>query len=406
MCIIFYVIARRLCDVAISLEFRKPRLFLCLVETLFVGFVETHHWRVSTRFFTNLILYIYTPVIINLIKLPMATILNKFLVNNQNQLSSAEFDLQSHTIFSDGKYSPEALINSTAGKSLKIISITDHNSLSALTKENFDLAKQNNVVLLPGVEVECGGGLDVLVYDDNKNDIDQSYRKSITELVNGLNQERSVYVVDSISKIIEFLQNSDGIEWMNWKSKTEDEKNKIIKYLTLENACRVDLKTGKQLEIRRDYVSKPHLGMLLAPFNLINLKAFAIKFNILIEQAPKYALGYIFAKVIPWPLDTLPINKEIVSKVVGLPFVKIMAHPGKTFENLYREDDITIKKFTTFLMGYLSKGLDGAEGDYRRYKNPKLDYNTLTKQILLDFQKQTDRSIYSTGGSDTHDIFE
>jgi len=336
----------------------------------------------------------------------MATILNKFLVNNQNQLSSAEFDLQSHTIFSDGKYSPEALINSTAGKSLKIISITDHNSLSALTKENFDLAKQNNVVLLPGVEVECGGGLDVLVYDDNKNDIDQSYRESITELVNGLNQERSVYVVDSISKIIEFLQNSDGIEWMNWKSKTEDEKNKIIKYLTLENACRVDLKTGKQLEIRRDYVSKPHLGMLLAPFNLINLEAFAIKFNILIEQAPKYALGYIFAKVIPWPLDTLPINKEIVSKVVGLPFVKIMAHPGKTFENLYKEDDITIKKFTTFLMGYLSKGLDGAEGDYRRYKNSKLDYNTLTKQILLDFQKQTDRSIYSTGGSDTHDIFE
>lgn len=336
----------------------------------------------------------------------MSITLNKFLVNNENQPLSAEFDLQSHTLFSDGKYPPADLINSAANKKLKTISITDHNSLSAYTTENFQLARQDNIALVPGIEVECGGGLDVLVYDDSENEISSGYKQTMTLLVNELNQTRSVYVSESINKIIEFLKNSSDLEWMNWKNKTEEEKEKIIKYLTLENACRVDLKTGKQLDIRRDYVSKPHLGMLLAPFNLINLEAIAAKFNIPIEQAPKYALGYIFDKVIPWPLDTLPVNEEIVKKIIALPFIKIMAHPGKTFENLYKDNDLNEEKFSEFLTSYLEKGLDGAEGDYRRYKNPKLDYNRLTKQILADFQEKNDRPIYLTGGSDTHDIFE
>lgn len=335
----------------------------------------------------------------------MANIFAQFQIN-QTSPPSDSYDLQSHTIFSDGKNSPADLINSAIGKNLKIISITDHNSLSAYTKKNFELAKKNNIILVPGVEVECGGGLDVLIYDDNGSNIDDKYHETMTLLVNELNRTRSSYVTDSINKIIKFLQNSNDIEWMNWKNKTDEEKIKIVKYITLENAACVDLKTGKHLEIHRDYVSKPHLGMLLAPFNLINLEIFAQKFGIPIEKAPKYALGYIFDKVIPWPLDSLPVDEKIVSKVISLPFIKIMAHPGKTFEILYKDDDVNVEKFTAFLKSYLDKGLDGAEGDYRRYKNPKLDYNRLTKQILADYQNKNNHPIYSTGGSDTHDLFE
>ncbi len=336
----------------------------------------------------------------------MTNVLNKFLINAPEEVNSSDFDLQSHTIFSDGKNTPTDLINSAVVKGLKLVSITDHNSIAAYTEENFQLAIQSGISLIPGVEIECGGGLDVLVYDNVENSISEEYREKISTLVNELNKTRSGYVSDSINKIIEFLQKSDQIEWMNWKNKTEDEKDKILKYITLENASRVDLRTGKILEIRRDYVSKPHLGMLLAPFNLINLEAFATKFSIPLEQAPKYALGYIFDKVVPWPLDTLPINEEIVKKVIELPFVKIMAHPGKTFEDRFEENQINEANFIDFLNSYLEKGLDGAEGDYRRYKKPKLEYNQLTKKVLLENQRRSSRNTYSTGGSDTHDIFE
>jgi len=336
----------------------------------------------------------------------MINVLNKFLINAPEEINSNEFDLQSHTFFSDGKNSPANLINSATNKGLKIISITDHNSIAAYTEKSFQLAKQNDILLIPGVEIECGGGLDILVYDNVENDISEEYRKKINTLVNELNKTRSAYISDSINKIIDFLKKSDQIEWMNWKNKTKEEKDKILKYITLENASRVDLTTGKILGTKRDYISKPHLGMLLAPFNLINLDTFASKFNIPPEQAPKYALGYIFSKIIPWPLDTLPVNEEIVKKVAKLPFIKIMAHPGKTFENLYKEGEITETNFRIFLNSYIEKGLDGAEGDYRRYKKPKLNYNPLTKKVLAEIQSRSTRNIYSTGGSDTHDVFE
>lgn len=336
----------------------------------------------------------------------MTNVLNKFLINAPEEVNSNDFDLQSHTIFSDGKNTPADLINSAVVKGLKLISITDHNSIASYTEENFQLAKQNGVSLIPGVEIECGGGLDVLVYDNVENSISEEYREKISALVNELNKTRSGYVSDSINKIVEFLKNSDQIVWMNWKNKTEEEKDKILKHITLENASRVDLRTGRILETKRDYVSKPHLGMLLAPFNLINLEAFAEKFGIPIEQAPKFALGYIFDKVVPWPLDSLPINEEIVKKVVELPFIKIMAHPGKTFEDKFEENQISESNFIDFLNSYLEKGLDGAEGDYRRYKKPKLEYNQLTKKVLVDSQRRSSRDLYATGGSDTHDIFE
>lgn len=336
----------------------------------------------------------------------MTNVLNKFLINAPGEVNSNDFDLQSHTIFSDGKNTPADLINSAVTKGLKLISITDHNSIAAYTEDNFQLAKQNRISLIPGVEIECGGGFDVLVYDNVENNVSEEYREKISTLVNELNKTRSGHVSDSINKIVEFLQKSDQIEWMNWKNKTEEEKDNILKYITLENASRVDLRTGKILKIKRDYVSKPHLGMLLAPFNLINLEAFANKFSIPLEQAPKYALGYIFDKAVPWPLDTLPINEEIVKKVAELPFIKIMAHPGKTFEDRFEENQINESDFIDFLNSYLEKGLDGAEGDYRRYKKPKLEYNQLTKKVLLDSQRRSNRDLYSTGGSDTHDIFE
>lgn len=325
--------------------------------------------------------------------------LDKLKLHKDFSLPSEKFDLQSHTYFSDGRKSPEDLITSASSNGLKYISITDHNGLQAYSLSIFNLAKSLNLTIIPGIEMECFGELDILVYDQIENNISKKFSEDIAEVANFINEKRNRYVLQGIENIKNFLLTSSDINWMNWKNFSDQEKNKILEFITIENASNVNLETGNLESFNRKYISKPHFGILLSRFNLINLEEFAKSHGLPIEKAAKGALKILFDKYIDWPLDHLDPDLDIIKKISTLSFVKIIAHPGKSFETLRKNHpDVD---FSEYLNDLLDMGLDGAEIDYRNYKKIDVDYNKLTLEILSNYK----RSTIGTGGSDTHSLF-
>lgn len=60
-------------------------------------------------------------------------------------------DLHLHTLFSDGTYTPEELIDIAADKGIAAISITDHDTLSGISSA-IEIGSIKDVEVLPGVE--------------------------------------------------------------------------------------------------------------------------------------------------------------------------------------------------------------------------------------------------------------
>ena len=65
-------------------------------------------------------------------------------------------DLHVHTTASDGQYSPTDIIGKAAEKNIKIIAITDHDTVSGL-EEGKIAAKNAEITLVPGIELNIQG---------------------------------------------------------------------------------------------------------------------------------------------------------------------------------------------------------------------------------------------------------
>ena len=65
-------------------------------------------------------------------------------------------DLHVHTTASDGQYSPTDIIGKAAEKNIKIIAITDHDTVSGL-EEGKIAAKKAGITLVPGIELNIQG---------------------------------------------------------------------------------------------------------------------------------------------------------------------------------------------------------------------------------------------------------
>lgn len=72
-----------------------------------------------------------------------------------------KIDLHIHSTCSDGILSPKEIIDIASEGNMETISITDHDSIEAYTKEFCNYAKEKNITLIPGVEIstqhtKCG----------------------------------------------------------------------------------------------------------------------------------------------------------------------------------------------------------------------------------------------------------
>ena len=63
-------------------------------------------------------------------------------------------DLQMHTTASDGIYDPKKIIDLSLEKNMKVIAITDHDSVDGI-KKAIDYANGKIIEFVPGIELSC-----------------------------------------------------------------------------------------------------------------------------------------------------------------------------------------------------------------------------------------------------------
>lgn len=112
-----------------------------------------------------------------------------------------KIDLHIHTTCSDGVLSPKEIIDEAYKNDVKIISITDHDSIDAYTQELYDYAKLKNIKIINGVEISTKidkGLIHVLGYNFDINN------EKLKEKLNLLRNARHDYlfkVADKLKKI-------------------------------------------------------------------------------------------------------------------------------------------------------------------------------------------------------------
>ena len=68
-----------------------------------------------------------------------------------------KIDLHIHSTASDGKLTPQELIDLAIKTKIKAIAITDHNTINGI-KEALDYSKDKNIKFIPGVEFSANPG--------------------------------------------------------------------------------------------------------------------------------------------------------------------------------------------------------------------------------------------------------
>ena len=94
-------------------------------------------------------------------------------------------DLHIHTTCSDGELTPKEVIDVAIKNRVSVISITDHDTIWAYQKELFDYAKDNNIKIIPGVEISTKSdkcGIHVLGYNIDLNN--EEFKNKLEKLRN------------------------------------------------------------------------------------------------------------------------------------------------------------------------------------------------------------------------------
>lgn len=108
-------------------------------------------------------------------------------------------DLHIHTTCSDGELTPKEVIDVAIKNRVSVISITDHDTIGAYKKELFDYAKDNNIKIIPGVEISTKSdkcGIHVLGYNIDLNN--KEFKNKLEKLRNS-RHEYLYQVVDKLN---------------------------------------------------------------------------------------------------------------------------------------------------------------------------------------------------------------
>lgn len=109
-----------------------------------------------------------------------------------------KIDLHIHTTCSDGVLSPYEVIDEAYKNNVKIISITDHDTISAYTEDLIEYAKKKGIKLIPGIEISTKSnkcGIHVLGYNIDINN------KEFSDILCGLRSTRHKYLYDVSKKL-------------------------------------------------------------------------------------------------------------------------------------------------------------------------------------------------------------
>lgn len=207
-------------------------------------------------------------------------------------------DLHLHTNHSDGYFGPEQLVIKAAEKKIKVIAITDHDSISAYDAASVEAAKYN-IELISGVELSseiAGREIHILGYFIDTKNVE-------------LNEYLKFFRTERVRRA-----------------------EKIVKKL---NLLGVDISTEDVFRIAKDSaVGRPHIAQVLIEKNIVPsyVEAFG-------KYLGNHASAYV-KKVYISPASAY----KIINDAGGLAF---LAHPGNIVDRV--------------LIELIESGLDGIE---------------------------------------------
>lgn len=120
-------------------------------------------------------------------------------------------DLHTHSIYSDGEFSPTNLINLAGLNDVGILSITDHNTVDAY--KHFDYENMGDIKVIPGIELSAEverGQMHILGYGINP------FNNELNEVTKRLKQ----ISINSVSAIIKCLQKDYNIKFSSSEVET------------------------------------------------------------------------------------------------------------------------------------------------------------------------------------------
>lgn len=87
-------------------------------------------------------------------------------------------DMHVHTNYSDGEYSPSKVIEMAIDNGIGIMSITDHDTLGGIKSVDKELARENGIQIINGIEISAHsdtGTMHILGYDFDLDNMDLNY---------------------------------------------------------------------------------------------------------------------------------------------------------------------------------------------------------------------------------------
>jgi len=224
-------------------------------------------------------------------------------------------DLHMHTSYSDGKFSPQQLIDLSKKCDLDIISITDHDNVNAVSQA-ISYGNEKGIQVIPGVEISADINeqeVHILGYFiDHKN-------KNFLEFLASLREKR-------------LLRNERIVEKLN-------DLGSKIKFNSIIGKVGIDTSVGR-----------PHIAMELNEEGFVN-SYYEAFMKYIGDGKPAYVKK-------PNP----PANEviKLISELGGLSFI---AHPGRIIRDV-------------FLTDLISHGIDGIETVHPSHSRDDINFFT------------------------------
>ena len=307
-------------------------------------------------------------------------------------------DLHTHTIFSDGRWTPEELIEEARNKGIRQIAVADHNNLQAIQRAKVK-AKELGINFVSGVEIDVKSIFEgeifhnhILGYNFDENKLG----KFIAE-IKGLNKEYFEKLIDSVRKFIKKGEHLFEEPLIRLKDKID--LNEIRSDLIITDEYKRKYK--KELD-ERD-LNFIYENKFLGPEIIHRF----IKNNLVKEPTritDKYPTTWkkIFAKNFK-EIFNIPSEEfyktplETISEIKNSGGVTILAHPF--IDDLFWSNEKK-EKYLRFVDYLIKNGLNGLEIYY--YANDRYTIeeqeklNNITKKINIK------NNLISTYGSDCH----
>ena len=109
-------------------------------------------------------------------------------------------DLHTHSVFSDGTYTPAEIIDGAIEAGLSAIALTDHNTVEGLT-DFISAAQGKNIDIVPGIEFSvdyCGKEIHILGLFISPEHYDKA--SDLMESVNKSKEESNIALIDSLNR--------------------------------------------------------------------------------------------------------------------------------------------------------------------------------------------------------------